>query len=315
MHRSSEQDQDWTWNYKGCSFVGESSWANLKNKTNDEIRSNLFASKFNIENFAESETWTKVKKANIHYSKNPHEKVQLFDMPIKLTLKMDKKSGEVTQTKQLVNDEGWCAGVKIDQLGTENVLVYCAGSNLLMTDMMTWSGNLAIHLSETLEQALEDDSDIEETIFSKGFRYIGSDLDQDNECMVRNYEIRILNLGGHPLQFSIPEHVFNIVNKPFDNFCSVEDCSCCESLGDISDEMYFRKSIRGESGLICPCEFVHPRGVTRPNAIPADLWDRIPQNFQHDIAAVIGELESRIADLEARLNLTSVNSSLSPSAD
>ena len=55
--------------------------------------------------------------------------------------------------------------------------------------------------------------------------------------------------------------------------------------------------------------------MTRPPSIPADLWDAIPPNLRPAIAAVVGGLEARVADLEARLNQTSANSSLPPSAD
>ncbi len=55
--------------------------------------------------------------------------------------------------------------------------------------------------------------------------------------------------------------------------------------------------------------------MTRPPSIPADLWDAIPPNLWPAIAAVVTGLEARIADLEARANQTSANSSLPPSAD
>lgn len=55
--------------------------------------------------------------------------------------------------------------------------------------------------------------------------------------------------------------------------------------------------------------------MTRPPSIPADLWDAIPPNLRPAIAAVVGGREARIADREARLNPTSANSSLPPSAD
>lgn len=55
--------------------------------------------------------------------------------------------------------------------------------------------------------------------------------------------------------------------------------------------------------------------MTRPPSIPADLWDAIPPSLRPAIAAVVGGLEARIADLEARLNQTSANSSRPPSAD
>jgi len=55
--------------------------------------------------------------------------------------------------------------------------------------------------------------------------------------------------------------------------------------------------------------------MTRPPSIPADLWDAIPRDLRPAIAAVVSGLEARIADLEARLNQTSANSSRPPSAD
>jgi transposase len=55
--------------------------------------------------------------------------------------------------------------------------------------------------------------------------------------------------------------------------------------------------------------------MTRPPSIPADLWDAIPPNLRPAIAAVVAGLETRIADLEARLNQTSANSSRPPSTD
>src|SRR6266536_991802 len=55
--------------------------------------------------------------------------------------------------------------------------------------------------------------------------------------------------------------------------------------------------------------------MTRPPSIPADLWDAIPPTLRPAIAAVVTSLEARIADLEARLNQTSANSSRPPSAD
>lgn len=55
--------------------------------------------------------------------------------------------------------------------------------------------------------------------------------------------------------------------------------------------------------------------MTRPPSIPADLWDAIPPNLRPAIAAVVGGREARVADPEARLNQTSANSSLPPSAD
>jgi transposase len=55
--------------------------------------------------------------------------------------------------------------------------------------------------------------------------------------------------------------------------------------------------------------------MTRPPSIPLDLWDAISPDLRPAIAAVAGGLEARVADLEARLNQTSANSSLPPSAD
>ena len=55
--------------------------------------------------------------------------------------------------------------------------------------------------------------------------------------------------------------------------------------------------------------------MTRPPSIPADLWDAIPPSLRPAIAAVVSGLEARIADLEARVNQTSANSSRPPSAD
>ena len=55
--------------------------------------------------------------------------------------------------------------------------------------------------------------------------------------------------------------------------------------------------------------------MTQPSSIPAELWDTIPPNLRPALAAVVTGLENRIADLEARLNQTSANSSRPPSAD
>ena len=55
--------------------------------------------------------------------------------------------------------------------------------------------------------------------------------------------------------------------------------------------------------------------MTRPPSIPADLCDAIPPSLRPAIAAVVSGLEARIADLEARLNQTSANSSRPPSTD
>ena len=40
-----------------------------------------------------------------------------------------------------------------------------------------------------------------------------------------------------------------------------------------------------------------------PDSIPQAIWDTLPAEAQACFAAVIGRLEQRIADLEARLNL------------
>jgi transposase len=55
--------------------------------------------------------------------------------------------------------------------------------------------------------------------------------------------------------------------------------------------------------------------MTRPSAIPADLWTTIPPAAQAAVAAVVRALETHIADLEARLNQNSTNSSKPPSSD
>ncbi|QEG29548.1 Transposase IS66 family protein [Gemmata obscuriglobus] len=55
--------------------------------------------------------------------------------------------------------------------------------------------------------------------------------------------------------------------------------------------------------------------MTRPASIPADLWDAIPSDLRPAIVAVVTGLEARIADLEARLNQSSSNSSKPPSSD
>jgi transposase len=58
--------------------------------------------------------------------------------------------------------------------------------------------------------------------------------------------------------------------------------------------------------------------MTRPPSIPADLWSTFPVAAQALLAAPyerIAQLEARVAGLEARLNRTSANSSLPPSAD
>ena len=55
--------------------------------------------------------------------------------------------------------------------------------------------------------------------------------------------------------------------------------------------------------------------MTRPASIPADLWDAIPPDLRPAVVAVVTSLEARIADLEARLNQNSSNSSQPPSSD
>src|SRR5262249_41015226 len=49
--------------------------------------------------------------------------------------------------------------------------------------------------------------------------------------------------------------------------------------------------------------------------IPESLWNTVPPEAQAAILAVITSLEKRIADLEARLNQNSTNSSRPPSSD
>src|SRR3954447_10048958 len=50
-------------------------------------------------------------------------------------------------------------------------------------------------------------------------------------------------------------------------------------------------------------------------SIPESLWNTVPPEAQAAILAVIASLEKRIADLEAKLNLNSTNSSRPPSTD
>src|SRR6266404_1408235 len=52
-----------------------------------------------------------------------------------------------------------------------------------------------------------------------------------------------------------------------------------------------------------------------PRSIPESLWNTVPPEAQAAILAVIASLEKRIADLEARLNRNSTNSSKPPSTD
>jgi transposase len=55
--------------------------------------------------------------------------------------------------------------------------------------------------------------------------------------------------------------------------------------------------------------------MSRPESVPQAIWDTLTPGAQALFAAVIGRLEGRIADLEARLNLNSTNSSRPPSSD
>jgi transposase len=55
--------------------------------------------------------------------------------------------------------------------------------------------------------------------------------------------------------------------------------------------------------------------MSRPESIPQTIWDTLTSETQAVFAAVIGRLEGRIADLEARLNLNATNSSRPPSSD
>src|SRR3979411_548302 len=50
-------------------------------------------------------------------------------------------------------------------------------------------------------------------------------------------------------------------------------------------------------------------------SIPESLWNTVPPEAQAAFLAVIVSLEKRIADLEARLNQDSTNSSRPPSTD
>src|SRR6516162_11568440 len=49
--------------------------------------------------------------------------------------------------------------------------------------------------------------------------------------------------------------------------------------------------------------------------IPAELWQQIPPAAQAAILALIQHYEQRLAELEARLNQNSTNSSKPPSSD
>ena len=55
--------------------------------------------------------------------------------------------------------------------------------------------------------------------------------------------------------------------------------------------------------------------MTKPDSISQAIWDTLTPEAQACFAAVIGRLERRIADLEARLNQNSTNSSRPPSTD
>ena len=55
--------------------------------------------------------------------------------------------------------------------------------------------------------------------------------------------------------------------------------------------------------------------MNRPPSIPQHLWDNLSDEARAGIGAVIEALENRIAELEARLNQNSTNSSKSPSSD
>jgi transposase len=49
--------------------------------------------------------------------------------------------------------------------------------------------------------------------------------------------------------------------------------------------------------------------------IPDELWQQIPPTAQAAILALIQQYEQRLAELEARLNQNSTNSSKPPSSD
>jgi transposase len=55
--------------------------------------------------------------------------------------------------------------------------------------------------------------------------------------------------------------------------------------------------------------------MSRPSSIPQQLWDNLSDEARAGIGAVIEALENRIAELEARLNQNSTNSSKPPSSD
>jgi transposase len=55
--------------------------------------------------------------------------------------------------------------------------------------------------------------------------------------------------------------------------------------------------------------------MNRPSSIPQQLWDNLSDEARAGIGAVVEALENRIAELEARLNQNSTNSSKPPSSD
>jgi transposase len=55
--------------------------------------------------------------------------------------------------------------------------------------------------------------------------------------------------------------------------------------------------------------------MNRPASIPQHIWDTLSEEARAAIGAVIGCLENRIAELEARINQNSTNSSKPPSSD
>jgi len=55
--------------------------------------------------------------------------------------------------------------------------------------------------------------------------------------------------------------------------------------------------------------------MTRPEVIPQATWDAIPPEAQAVVAAIVAAYEARVAELEARLNRSSANSSRPPSSD
>jgi transposase len=55
--------------------------------------------------------------------------------------------------------------------------------------------------------------------------------------------------------------------------------------------------------------------MNRPTSIPLHIWDNLSDEARAGIGAVIETLENRIAELEARLNQNSTNSSKPPSSD